>query len=238
MQLVKPILQTLSPSDSRIVNTLRTRHEIFGDLVTDTRIHNDGYNRLISEVKNKMGKTLGHEIFSINEDQKTMIGFLIETLPEYRKKGYRLGELMRLSSIITMLENNIKQLDIVSKDTAIYFHSKYKFVPSTITFKTRDNILETIIKNCKNPLDEITQRAARLVEKLKSNPSAEEQRTLTRETNTLAKAYIDRSMSQNNQRENQFNCAMDMRLTLQSIIENKNFFNKLFQKHGIDYEIK
>jgi|InofroStandDraft_1065614.scaffolds.fasta_scaffold00014_247 hypothetical protein len=237
MHLVKPILKTITPTDSRIVNTLHTRHEIFGNLVTDTKIHYDGYNRLISEIKNPFGKTLGHEIFSIDNDNKTMTGYFIETLPEYRKKGFRLGELLRLSSIITMLENKIKQLDIVSKDTAIYFHSKYKFQPSTTAFATRDNILKNIIQNSKNPLDEIIQNAIEFIEKLKQKPSAEEQRAITRETNKLAKTYIDRVMAQQSQKENMFDCAIHMKLTSENIIENKDFFNALFKQHGIDYEI-
>ena len=82
MQLIRPILKTVTPTDSRIVSTLRTKNEIFGELVVDTRIHEDGYNRLISEIKNRMGKTLGEEIFSIDNKNKTMFGYLIETLPE------------------------------------------------------------------------------------------------------------------------------------------------------------
>lgn len=237
MQLIKPILKTVTPTDSRIVSTLRTKNEIFGELVVDTRIHEDGYNRLISEIKNRMGKSLGHEIFSIDNEQRTMFGFMIETLPEYRQKGYGFGELMRLSSIITMLENHIKQLDIVSKDTAIYFHSKYKFAPSNTQFDTRNKILESIIKNNKNPLDEISKRALEFIERLKHTPSAEEQRAITRETNTLTKSYIEKVMSQNTQKEHPFDCTMDMRLTSQNIIKNKDFFNELFKKHGIDYEI-
>lgn len=237
MQLIKPIIKTVTPNDSRIVNTLHTHHKIFGDLITDTRICNDGHNRLISEIKNKTGKRLGHEIFSIYNNQKTMLGYYIEVEPEYRKKGYHLGELIRLSSIITMLENNIKQLDILSKNTAIYFHSKYKFTPNVIVFEDRDNILKTIIQNNKNPLDNIVKCAAEFIERLKHNPTAEEKRAITRETNTLAKAYIDNVISQNTQKEHPFIGAMDMKLTTETVIENKTFFNELFQKHGIDYKI-
>ena len=65
MHLVKPILKTITPTDSRIVNTLHTRHEIFGNLVTDTKIHYDGYNRLISEIKNPFGKLSDMKYFRL-----------------------------------------------------------------------------------------------------------------------------------------------------------------------------
>lgn len=237
MQLVKPILKTLTPTDSRIVNTLHTHHKIFGDFVTDTQVYKSGYNQLISEIKNKCGKPLGHEIFSIDNEHKTMFGFTIEVEPEYHQKGFKLGELMRLSSIITMFENNIKQLDILSKDTAIYFHSKYKFQPNITAFHFRDNILKSIIENSKKPFDEITQRAVELVERLKQKPPGEEQRAITRETNSLAKSYIEKVISNNTQKENPINSPMDMKLTMETITGNKDFFNELFQKHGIDYEI-
>lgn len=237
MTLVKPIINALSPTDSRIVNTLYTKNEIFGDLVTSTRVYNDGHNRLISEIKNKTGKRLGHEIYSLDKNMQTINGYYLEVEPEYRQRNFRLGELLRLSSIITMLENNIKQFEILSKNTAVYFHSKYKFIPSTARFDDRDNILKSIINNCKNPNDEIAKRAIEFIEKLKHNPSPEKQRQLTRETNTLAQNYIKRVISEKTQKKNPFIGAIDMKLTAQSVIENKNFFNKLLQKHGVDYSI-
>lgn len=237
MTLVKPIINALSPTDSRIVNTLYTKNEIFGDLVTSTRVYNDGHNRLISEIKNKTGKRLGHEIYSLDKNMQTINGYYLEVEPEYRQRNFRFGELLRLSSIITMLENNIKQFEILSKNTAVYFHSKYKFIPSTARFDDRDNILKSIINNCKNPNDEIAKRAIEFIEKLKHNPSPEKQQELTRETNTLAQNYIKRVISEKTQKENPFIGAIDMKLTAQSVIENKNFFNELLQKHGIDYSI-
>ncbi len=236
--LIKPILKTASVSDSRIVNTLHTNNKILGDLVTDTRIYNDGHNRLISEIKNRMGKRLGHEIFALDTERRVMSGYYIEVEPEYRRKNYGFGELLRLSSIITMLENKMTQFEILSKNTAVYFHSKYKFSPSVIGFDDRDNILKSILKNCPNPLDEITKRAIGFVERLKVNPTNEEKRTITRETNILAQDYINRVLSQNVQKENPFIGAMDMKLTAEKIFENKDFFNNLFKKHGIDYEIR
>lgn len=234
---LKPILKTASMGDSRIVNTLHTHSEIFGNLVTDTRIYNDGHNRLISEIKNRMGRRLGHEIFVLDTERKIMSGYYIEVEPEYRQRNYGFGELMRLSSIITMLENKMQQFEILSKNTAIYFHSKYKFTPNVIGFDDRDNILKSILQNCKNLPDEIAKRAQEFTERLKLNPSNEEKRAITRETNILAKTYIDRVLSQNSQKENPFIGAMDMKLTAEKIFENKDFFNNLLKKHGIDYKI-
>ena len=54
---------------------------------------------------------------------------------------------MRLSSIIEILENKVKNFNIVSKDSAIYFHSKYKFKPNISSFKERDMLLKTVANN-------------------------------------------------------------------------------------------
>lgn len=235
--LIKPALRPVTNNDSRIVNTLHTHNEILGDLVTDTRIYNDGHNRLISEIKNKMGKRLGHEIYSLDTERHTMNGYYIEVEPEYRQRNYNFGEILRLSSIITMLENKVKQFDILSKNTAVYFHSKYKFIPNVIGFDDRNNILKSIIQNGGNFVEDITKQAAEFLERISQTPPAAEQRELVQKTNILAKDYIARVIEKQEQKKHPFIGAMDMKLTAESVIENKNFFNELFKKHGIDYSI-
>lgn len=145
---------------------------------------------------------------------------------------------MRLSSIIAMLENNINQFDILSKDTAVYFHSKYKFIPNVKAFESRNNILRSIVQNSENFVNDLTKQAIELLERISQNPPAEEQRAMVRETNTIAKDYITKVLERKEQKNHPFIGAVDMKLTAESVIENKDFFNALFQKHGIDYSIK
>ena len=240
MTMFTPIINPLCNGDSRIVNTLHTHNDILGELITDTRIYNDGYNRLISEIRNLRGKRVAHEIFSIDKERSSMYGYYLEVEPEYRSsymKGFRFGEIMRLSSLITMIENNIQQLEILSKNTAVYFHSKYKFVPCITGFDDRNNILKSIIQNGGSFVEDLIKRAAELLAKIKQNPPAAEQREMVQQTNILAKNYIARVLEQQEQKTHPFIGAIDMKLTAENIIENKDFFNALFKRHGINYSI-
>lgn len=231
---IAPIIKSVSPSDSRIANKLHTRNEILGELITDTRNYNDGYNRLISEIRNKIGKRFGHEIFSLDQERKSMYGHYLEVEPEYRMRGFRFGEVVRLSSIITMLENNIKQFDILSKNTAVYFHSKYKFVPNVVGIDDRINLLKSIVQNGGKFFEDLVKKATELLQP----PPSTEQKELVQQTNSLAKEYITRVLERGEQKNHPFICSVDMKLTAENVIENKDFFNALFQKHGINYTIK
>ncbi len=238
---INPLIKNIAPDDLRQVCSFTTRNDRLGELTTSTRIYNDGFNRLITEIRNPMGKRLGHEIFSIDKEHQTMYGFYIEVEPEYRSsymKGYRFGEIMRLSSIITMLENNIRQFDILSKNTAVYFHSRYKFIPNIIGFDDRNNMLKSIVQNGGDFVIDLTKRAIELLERISKNPQATEQRAMVGETNTIAKDYIARVLEKHEEKKHPFIGTVDMQLTAENITENRDFFNTLFQRHGIDYLIK
>ena len=72
------------------------------------------------------GNTLGSEIFGLS-GKSDMFDYNIEVNNPHRGKGF--GELLCLTNIIEMIENKINLIRLYSKNTAIYFHSKYKFEP-------------------------------------------------------------------------------------------------------------
>ncbi len=55
--------------------------------------------------------------------------------------------MLRLASIMEIIENKSPFIYIFSKDTAVYFHGKYKFEPAIKAFKERNAALETIIQD-------------------------------------------------------------------------------------------
>ena len=105
-----------------------------------------------------------------------MTGQYIEVLPEYRQHNYFFGELLRLASIIELLENKLKQIEIYSKNTAVYFHSKYKFKPAIKNFNERDKVLESIIENEMNGYEDLRLRAKVLQNLIKDTDIPENQR--------------------------------------------------------------
>ena len=236
----KPQWKNFAQNDSRqIFEDCSVNHGVFGQLNVTLRKCEDGFNRWVIEIKNALDKHLGKEIISM-ENNKAMTGYDIIVHPEYRKKGYKLGELLRLFSVMEMHKNNSPFLKIYSKDTAVYFHSKYKFVPCNRTFTDRNRMLESMANDSCADFSDIALSAKnlqKLAKETQNNP--EKQRALCIDTNKLASEYINRAIEKEKepQIKHSFFYGMDMVLTRENLEKNKEFYNRLFEKHGIDYKI-
>lgn len=235
-------VQLISPNsndDRKVFQNFRIKNNIFGTLNIGIRDYADGYNRWIIEIKNNLNKVFGKEILSMDTDTKSMFGYDIIVEPEYRRKGHRFGELMRLFSIIEMNENKSPVLKIFSKGSAIYFHSKYKFLPSNTRLHDCNRMLQTIAEDSSPEFKDLRQRAQTLSNIMKeSQNSAENKRSICAEANNLAEEYINRALtSGETDIKHSFYYGTDMTLTRERVLENKEFFNALYQKHGIDYQI-
>ena len=233
----------LEASQQKYVNSIpkiKVQNPILGELET---VHvRDTFNPsyITTELRNKLGKVLGKETFSLKEDETQSTGMTLEVMPEYRQKGFNFGEILRLSSIMVMLKNKIKSFEIYSKNSAIYFHSKYKFEPAITRFNERDNALESIIHNTINNTEflEFKEEAEALVLKSSLNKDSKSQRNLCIETNKLLKKYIEKVLEKKNRyKEHPFLSGITMKLTEENILANKKLFNSLFKKHNIDYTI-
>lgn len=233
----------LTPNINRVKNVpqIKTVNKYLGELVTVSERNKDKYYEVTTELRNRLGKVLGREVFSLEENCPNSIGFSISVEPEYRKKSFHFGEILRLSSIIMILENKIKEFEIYSKNTAIFFHSKYKFEPAIKQFSERDLALESMISNCQNngaEYSEMQREAEELLNAAKVDDNAEKQRELCVKANQLLKRYFAKvEETKGGYKSHPFNTGISMRLTDDAIIKSKNFFNELFKKHNIDYKI-
>lgn len=236
--LVKPAYTFAPQNKPRKLCSFDIDNPILGQLKLSTSPLEEYYNKFIIEIKNKQNKLLGREIFSMDNETGNIFGFSIEVEKEYRQKSYRFGEILRLASIIEMLENKLSTFDIYSKDTAILFHSKYKFQPHFQTFAERDYALQAIVKNTFNLPKEFIKQALSIIEKIQQFPQGEIQRNLREESCELTKKYIQQILlSQNKPKNNLFDYGMNMQLTVEDLKNNSNFFNQLFEKHNIEYKI-
>lgn len=139
-----------------------------------------------------------------------------------------------------MHKNNCPSIKIYSKHTAVFFHSKYKFIPCNRAFADRNRILESMANDFYPEFDDLVQKAKemlKIAKETKDNP--EKQRALCVEANNLTREYINRAIQKEKEPEikHPFNYGMDMILTRENVEKNKDFYNNLFEKHGIDYEI-
>lgn len=237
--LVKPIIKDVG---MRKLCSFHLDTPKLKELSVDVHKYENAFCRYITEVRNKQGKLLGKEFFSMFDNEQDIVGLDIIVEPEYRNKNYNIGEILRLVSIIEMLENKINSLKIYSKDSAIYFHSKYNFVPNIKSFQERDKALESIVNNDNkelNILKNIAAGAEHLLQKTRKNDSPALQRSLCCQSNDIIKDYIENVLKLGNKEYKNFpfKRGMDMVLTHSDIIKNRKTFNTLFEKHGIDYEI-
>ena len=234
----KPLIRFLKPDDPRKLCSFDVPFNKAGQLNINVHedLHNEDYG-FVTELRNKTGKLLGFEHYTHFNNTNYMTGLLINVIPEYRRKNYYLGEILRLTSIIQMLENNIKTFSIVSKDSAIYFHSKYKFQPSVISFHDRNKLLDTITEDTTPNFQDLALKGKELADKIKAEKSSLKQRILSMEANELFTQYINRTLSEKNIDAHRFHWSMSMTLEQKDILKNKDYFNGLFAKHNIDYKI-
>lgn len=239
VNLIKPKINTFVLGTEPIKTlSMKIPNKSFGDVFVKSNITQPELKILETGIFGPNGQNLGYEEFMMKPNNE-IEGLYITTKREFKDKGGRIGELLRLTSIIEFLENQKDKFSIYSKETAIMFHSKYKFEPDIFQFLHRDKMLKTILKNkdCKD--EKIIERATQITKKVNDKmTSEEEQRNLCRETSVLAKDYIDYLMKNvEDPKSCQFEYGIDMVLTKEKVLENKDFFNELFKKHGIDYTI-
>ena len=237
--LIKPIIKNLNTDDTRKLCSFTVKHPIFNDLRVETRAIKENNYGFITEIKNAMNKIIGIENFSLYKDRDHIDGFLIKVEYEYRRK-FKIGEILRLASIIEMIENKMNSIKIYSKSSAVYFHSKYKFRPDIKSFEERNKFLENVAGNPNPEYLEYKDSAINFLDRIaKRGKSAKAQRELCKEVNVFAKKYLNKVLSGDKKeyKKYPFEWGISMELTKDDVYKNKDFFNSLFEKHGIDYKI-
>lgn len=236
--MIKPIINSFEDASARKVCSLNIETPMLKNLKAEVKNCDNGGHQFITEIKNAYNKVLGFEAFSMHENTPTITGLYIQVDPEYRNR-HHLGELLRLISIIELIENKVKNLKIFSKYNAIFFHAKYKFMPDITKFLERDIALNDIVANKTPKTETEAMQASELLRRATTNKSPEEQREMCKQANNIINNYIKKGFLGNNKeyKNDLFTFGMNMVLTRDEIIKNKDFFNELFAKHNIDYKI-
>ncbi len=241
---IKPDWQTSKTNNDVVIfDPITLPNDTFGPLTLDIKGNPSGKNDFTISIKNSLKKLIGQETMRILPEYKMIAGQLMEVEPEYRKsgkrRGHKFGELLRLSSVMALMQNKLNYIYINSKDSAVYFHSKYKFEPYIYDAMERDRALETIIQDKSENFEDLRQRAEKIYLKVKRPYNTENiNKGYMKATNNLVKEYIQRAMQEPNPNENHhFKKGLDMILTKENVKRNKDYFNELFKKHGIDYQI-
>lgn len=215
--------------DSRKICDFKVEHPTLDELNISTKVEKcrGESKKFRINIANKYNMKIAHEDFNINKKENELYGIIIKTSENYRKNN--LAEILRLGSIITMLKNGIKNFRILSLDTAVLFHTKYKFEPDITNRKESIRILKHLT-NSDN--EQIVEKAQTILDK-KHLYSEKEICTFA---NKIAKDFFVNELKTTGENTLDFH-GIDMKLTEEKIKENKDFFNQLFEKHNIDFRV-
>lgn len=211
---------------------------------------NDGERVFVSTIKDedklktilidKNNNVVGTNSFRIND--KTLHGHRIDAYSNGKHKG--LGEIMRLASIIDVIENNLRKIKIFSLNEAIPFHLKYKFRPEILTYDSMMDILNRIASIEEPSIKEFSQKAGEIFADIFINGAINNEHNYYTELPNFIISYVNKTKQENLPWNRtalsagmNFKEDLPMTLTNKDIKENKSFFNNLFEKHGINYKI-
>lgn len=154
------------------------------------------------------------------------------TEDEFRGEG--LGICMHLINVVEMLENKkIKKIELNAASRAIPFHAKLGFKANSQTFRLLDYNLNSVANDTAEDFSTNSQDARML---LKSYMHPELKIKIG---NKILDEYISKALKikTKDEQKKMFKYILPMTLTRDDVIKNKDFYNKLFKKYKIDYEI-
>ncbi|MBQ8168051.1 hypothetical protein IJZ97_01380 [bacterium] len=219
--------------DSRKTSSFEVEHPSLNTLNVSShklkKTHNDEF---VSSVVNSANRILATEKILINKSKHELYGCSIKTNERYRYNS--LGEILRLSGIITMFENKANKMRICSIGDAAVFHAKYKFEPDISTPLDAEFMLYRIADSKSK---KYSQKAHEILNEYDFDKCDDEQ--LQNSANSLVKELLDDIVynKYDYDRKDLKHWSLDMVLTKENVLNNKEFFNNLYKKHGIEYEI-
>lgn len=197
-----------------------------------------------TDIYNERNENIAKNQFVINRDKKELYATNMDVWKQKdRNKG--LGGILHLNNIIEMMENKLKTIRVFSLAPAVFFHGKYQFEPQLTNY---DDIIEAMYtistKDCSDipKLKPIVDRASEHFDNIfyssGFNPKFDKN---IKNANEIIRDYIKtvnkEKLTPEQKEYYNFNQGFTMILSKENVIQNKDFFNNLFKKHSIDYEI-
>ena len=208
-----------------------------GETKTDCFVRaNSDEDRFYIDIENQAGRRLGISTSNTLNEKGTLYNNTIENLHrELPIQG--IGSTMRLGQIIVLLENpNLNKIKFFSMGNAVFFHAKFNFRPAITKIGELSNKLEDIAAHTNDKRFEANVKEAKQF--LEYNKF--EKKLHIKEGNNILNSYLQNILKNNLQNDPKFKIysGFDMELSKKDILENKDFYNSLFQKYGIDYQIQ
>ena len=186
-------------------------------------------------VQNKKGISLGKCSSNTNWVDSVLYNSTIENLDsKHSLKG--VGSVMHLGQIIVLLENpKFDSINLFSLGSSVFFHAKLKFKPDITYYEELVSNLKEILRHSDD------KRFSKNIQEAKKflKYSTSEIKTNINEGNAILDRYIQNVLANKLHKDENFsfNSGFEMMLTKKDVIENKDYYNSLFKKYGIDYQI-
>lgn len=163
--------------------------------------------------------------------------FYITTINNYTNSIKGIGSVLHLTQIITMLENGADNVKLFSLGSAINFHAKLGFKSNIQTKSDVTNFLinEISMKHWND------KKFSGIMDKVKTwfadKESADSQKIES--GNKIIDDFVQ-TINENKLKygiDYQILTGIKMKLKKEDILSNKDYFNNLLNKYGIDYQI-
>jgi len=188
-------------------------------------------NKYAIEVSSQDRLNLSKEDFYIYPQNQELYGNSIKTYARYRQQS--LGEMVRMASIINMLQNGLNKIKLFSLGDAVIFHHKYKFEPNITERSEAIRVLEQIMQSKFKEYHDPAQ-----IILIKSTNQSGNYSEFIETTNKFTKQFLDDIITNKRYDNKTFQYwTLDMILTKENILGNKEFFNNILKKHNIEYTI-
>lgn len=208
----------------------KDKDRTFYNVSVEKSEYSDGY--IIKFNNDECIDPLAEEDMRIYPEFNYLVVDNMETETEARGNG--LGTCMHLTNIIHLMENNVSRIELLAAPSAIPFHIKCGFKPQ-ITLDNEYSLknIRTIANDTTPELAEYAQDAKELL-KTRLSPALK-----NKLANKILLGYTKKAIKIMDTEDQKalFPHSIDMYLTKKDVIRNKNFYNKLFNKYNVDYQI-
>ncbi len=207
--------------------------------------NNNQYNIVYEEGHDKIfiiehGRfEMGSNKFSVKDD--VLYGkYLLVNSPNER---LGLGTVLHLTKLIELMENDLSAIKLSSLPTAVFFHGKFGFKADIKSLKEANYVLSSIIPFCFEH-EKFISASGKAVKLFASGLREKDEyicktNKIFNEVLDVCRTSKDIDLSSIRFRDDIFDQSLlyNMKLTREDILANKDFYNNLFKKYDIDYQI-